>query len=219
MQAPTASAAAGTPMTNPSDPNYADGAPTANPAPPPRSKAGHSYVGDWQTSCLGVCCYDPAICIYAQASDYPAHPPVSKQRSAGLVNHVARLLTRGTLFIFPFPVPRRAVLFSCLPCLLVSQRIELMRTHSPPLTEYTCCMSRLGGQSERTDAQHAARHCHSTVNSSLCCYCIQLCSTLTLSLFVAATAVGACVCVMRVLQVGHRPLPVLRLRVSRTVLQ
>jgi len=58
-------------------------------------------VGDWQTSCLGVCCYAPSICIYAEL---------------------------------------------CLPCLIISQRMELMRTHTPPLTEYTCCMDRIGGQ-------------------------------------------------------------------------
>jgi hypothetical protein len=34
----------------------------------------------------------------------------------------------------------------CLPCLVVSQRLELMQSHSPPLTTYYCCMNRVGGQ-------------------------------------------------------------------------
>ena len=72
MQAPppyttaTGSAPAEPAAVPPSDPNYAGGAPTAHPAPPPRSRANHSYVGDWQTSCFGVCCYDPGLCLYAE---------------------------------------------------------------------------------------------------------------------------------------------------------
>ena len=97
---------------NPSDPQYAGGPPTSAPAAPHRSAAGHSYVGDWQTSCLGVCFSDPAICCYAEL---------------------------------------------CLPCLLVSQRLELMRTHNPPLTEYTCCMERVGGQSENSARSTSAQ--------------------------------------------------------------
>ena len=34
----------------------------------------------------------------------------------------------------------------CLPCLLMTQRRQLMNHHSPPLTEYTCCLERVGGQ-------------------------------------------------------------------------
>ena len=29
------------------------------------------YYGDWQTSCLGVCCYAPGLCLYAEASHRP----------------------------------------------------------------------------------------------------------------------------------------------------
>ena len=63
----------------------------------------------------------------------------------------------------------------CLPCLLYTQRKELMAHHSPPLTDYTCCLDRTGGQ-------YCTQYCHGycgpfpmNSNNAECCLGTETC--------------------------------------------
>ena len=182
MQAPPAynSATGGVP---PSDPNYAGGAPTSHPAPPPRSQAGHSVVGDWQTSCLGVCCDAPGICLYAElyaaqrsTLSHDTVLAVYRQQPHAIQSPPLLVLSSSSdarrsihLPFCSFFLRASVCRVSCLPCLVVSQRLELMRTHSPPLNEYTCCMDRVGGQSDRhSNTPTEDRSCSPADGASAC---------------------------------------------------
>ena len=82
---PSYPASVGASTAGTTDPNYAGAAPVAHragPAPPSRPHAAQRYVGDWQTNCLGVCFYDPALCLYAEASGECAHSAVVRRRSS-----------------------------------------------------------------------------------------------------------------------------------------
>jgi hypothetical protein len=58
----------------------------------------------------------------------------------------------------------------CLCCLLCTQRSQLMAHHTPPLTEYSCCMDRAGGE-------YMSKYCRCggpypmNSNSAQCCLC------------------------------------------------